>query len=229
MFFLKLFSSKRRQPLPHRPPAAQSTEPGTPMDEVGRHGRRDALFDVVRESMIKAGALSSQFKFKVLTLNGAGTRFMVMLTLPHMGPDDLRRLHGVELDITRLALLKHGVEVEGVYWRSTEVVTRPRASAMPAASQPSPQSKPPTSMPAMLANRRSHAGGRHRLDPVLDEEVAAFRKALATPALPGGQLVDSGQILNSHANLDFADTDVLALGTAPAYDNHLSCTQYAGL
>ena len=44
-----------------------------------RAGRREQLFALVRENMIRMGVLSSHYKFKVLTLDPAGEQFIVMV------------------------------------------------------------------------------------------------------------------------------------------------------
>lgn len=233
MFFSRLFGSTRRHLAPRKQSATPAAEPrwsaNAASDEVGRHGRRDALFDVVREAMLKAGALSSQFKFKVLTLNGAGTQFMVMLTLPPMAPEDLRKIGGVEMDITRLARLKHGISVDGVYWRATEIVTRPIATPTHLFSSPNLRHSQPNSMSAMLASRLASPESRHPRNPICDDELRALQHATTSTVRHRGRLADSGQILPTLAASEFADTDVLDFGEARPYDNQLSSTQYAGL
>ena len=43
--------------------------------------RREQLFSVVRESMIRGGVLSSSYEFKVLTLDANGDSFLVLIDL----------------------------------------------------------------------------------------------------------------------------------------------------
>jgi hypothetical protein len=43
--------------------------------------RREMLYAVVREAMVRAGVLSSTYKFKVLSLDPRGRQFMVMVDL----------------------------------------------------------------------------------------------------------------------------------------------------
>lgn len=228
MVFSRWFSSKKTHSLApqahHERVREQSLSEASPQD---RYERRDALFGVVRESMLKAGALSSQYKFKVLTLNGAGTSFMVMVTLPPLPPEELRFMSDVEMDITRLAKLKHGILVNGVYWRTSELITRPRANIAPvftAANAP----RSSGSMLAHLTQGMEISRPSHRVDAVDESEIAAFKRAMAHSTRHLSGLSDCGQILPTRrphplAVSDFQDTEQTAC------QNDLSATQYAGL
>src|SRR5687767_10939492 len=57
--------------------AANNAQPANRKSE--RMARRELLYTVVRESMTKAGVLSSGYKFKVLSLDARGRQFLVMV------------------------------------------------------------------------------------------------------------------------------------------------------
>ena len=50
--------------------------------------RRELLYAVVREAMVRAGVLSSSYKFKVLSLDPRGRQFLVMVDLAHGAGSD---------------------------------------------------------------------------------------------------------------------------------------------
>lgn len=83
-----------------------------------RAGRREHLYAVVRENMIRAGVLSSAYKFKVLTLDHDGLNHLVLIDIQ---PQAMAALsegeHGVEAYLKTLARERLGVEVKAVYWR----------------------------------------------------------------------------------------------------------------
>lgn len=46
-----------------------------------RSARREQLYVIVREAMVRVGILSAGYKFKVLSLDNVGQRFVVMVDL----------------------------------------------------------------------------------------------------------------------------------------------------
>src|SRR6478735_3028340 len=60
-------------------PAANNAQPANRKSE--RMARRELLYTIVREAMMRAGVLSSSYKFKVLSLDGRGRQFLVMVDL----------------------------------------------------------------------------------------------------------------------------------------------------
>jgi len=82
--------------------------------------RREQLFSVVRESLIRGGVLSTSYEFKVLTLDANGDSFLVLidLALPaEVMPDEY--LLEIERWIQSSAQSRHTMEVRSVYWRCT--------------------------------------------------------------------------------------------------------------
>jgi hypothetical protein len=94
-----------------------------------RSARRENLYAVVRENMIRAGVLSSAYKFKVLTLDNEGLTHTVLIDIRS---DALAQVtdgqNGLELGLRKLADERLGLEVKSVYWRtwSIEVAPAPR-------------------------------------------------------------------------------------------------------
>lgn len=151
--------------------------------------RREQLFVVVREAMIRGGVLSTSYEFKVLTLDATGDHFLVLidLALPAQSLQD-EHLAEVESWIRDSAAGRHGMTVRAVYWRhksaqdpqrlapkTAKTPTRRHLAAPPAVSPPAVKS---TSIraPAQVVDR---------------DEIEAFRRALhqasakTTPLPPG--------------------------------------------
>ncbi|HET8744559.1 MAG TPA: hypothetical protein VFM98_03065 [Ramlibacter sp.] len=107
-----------------------------------RHERlahREQLYAVVREAMVRAGVLSSSYKFKVLSLDPNGRQFMVMMDVAPGALSDTRRTTEVEAAIMQSARARHQIQVTGVYWRASEQAAAADAQQrMPAVSQPAP-------------------------------------------------------------------------------------------
>jgi len=140
--------------------------------------RRELLYAVVRQSMIRAGVLSSGYKFKVLSLDTKGHQFLVMIDLARPYGGDPARLADIEAMIAQAAKARHDIVVNGVYWRTNEHV----AVGDPATPENAAHA-PETSQPAVL---ESHPGpldsgprSAPRFEPIQADEVAAFKSALA--------------------------------------------------
>ena len=104
MSLLRWFSPKKKAPayVPSELPSSglSRLESTKPFNAV-RHGhgggaqaqpanrkhermmRRELLYAVVRESMVRAGVLSSSYKFKVLSLDPRGQQFLVIAAGGH--------------------------------------------------------------------------------------------------------------------------------------------------
>ena len=140
--------------------------------------RREQLYSVVRESLIRAGVLSSSYEFKVLALDSTGDGFLVLvsLSLPaNVMPDEY--LLEIERWIQGSARSRHSMTVQAVYWRR-EAVHDQRGIALKAsvAAQTRREAAAPVASAA-----EAPVG---RVQPLAEDEVAAFRKALQSPALP---------------------------------------------
>ena len=138
-----------------------SSVPKSPSDRHAqrrneRNARRELLYQVVRESMVRAGVLSSGYKFKVLSLDQRGKEFMVMIDLAAEFAGEMEKLAEIETMVARSAKIRHDVQVQALYWRFNTLpdggvaVTPPQAheSARPSFSTSSwsmPRHKPSTS------------------------------------------------------------------------------------
>lgn len=86
-----------------------------------RGHRREQLFAIVRESMIRAGVLSSAYKFKALTLDRKGNSFIVMFDIDADATDCRpEALRSLEHTLQELARERIGIEVKAAYWRARE-------------------------------------------------------------------------------------------------------------
>lgn len=168
-------------------PVARGTTRDAPSDngqpanrKHERMARRELLYGIVRESMVRAGVLSSAYKFKVLSLDARGRQFLVMVDLAGDQGAETNRLAEIEALIAQGAKARHDIIVTAVYWRASEHVAvgdlngRRRATdsqPMPLDSRPAPL----VSQPVPLAP----APTRSRFEPIQPDEVAAFKRALA--------------------------------------------------
>ena len=103
-----------------------------------RHQRRELLYAVVRESMNRAGILAATFKFKVLSLDPQGTRYMVMMDLSAWPEAGAAALMTMEADIIQAAQARHALQVTAVYWRGRQLA----ANKTPVPTPPQPKMEP---------------------------------------------------------------------------------------
>ena len=168
------------------PPGENNAQPANRKSE--RMARRELLYGVVREAMVRAGVLTSWYKFKVLSLDGHGRQFLVMVDLARAYGTETSRLAEIEAMIAQGAKSRYDIVVTAVYWRMNEHVAvgapgelpqaqPPRASQsrpMPLVSQPAPLDSGPDTVVEVMPAR---TGGR--FEPIQADEVAAFKRALA--------------------------------------------------
>lgn len=188
-----------------------SVPPGSAANRKGeRLERRELLYSVVREAMIKAGVLSSSYKFKVLSLDSRGRQYLIMMDLARQHAADIARFAEVEALIAQHAKSRHDILVTAVYWRVNEHVTAglTRVASVHVPAQPVASVKP-------------------SYEPLHPQEVAAFKQALASVATPGplsapGEIIRSGR-RNPAPPPHFEDTE---MDDRPS---PLSGTQYGDL
>lgn len=188
---MSLFSWFSRKPAPPKPrPSAASETSGllnadaTVPLAAGRQGkpildpvppehaanrknermeRRELLYTVVRDAMVRAGVLSASYKFKVLSLDQRGRQFLVMMDLAREYGGETVRLSEIEALIAQTAKTRYDILVTAVYWRINDHVAvgipqkgiAPLGAALPLGVQaPAPAVRrplPPVSAPAPLA------------------------------------------------------------------------------
>lgn len=151
--------------------------------------RREMLYSVVREAMIRVGVLSASYKFKVLSLDSRGRQYLIMMDVARQYVGEPGRLAEVESLIAQSAKTRHDILVTAVYWRVNEHVTAGVTARMAATPATAAVHKPTaTSVPV--------APALTGYEPLHPEEVVAFKQALASVASPK-PLVAPGEIIHS--------------------------------
>lgn len=139
--------------------------------------RRELLYGVVRECMTASGVLSSTYKFKVLSLDSSGRKYMIMVDMPREHLESPDHFADTEGAIARAAKERYDILVTAVYWRVNEMVSATKSSpvaAVTAKAQTEPQTA--TSVGAKPATPVSHYAELQA------EEVLAFKRAVAAAA-----------------------------------------------
>ncbi|MDD0813993.1 hypothetical protein PSQ39_05050 [Curvibacter sp. HBC28] len=196
--------------------------PSNTKHKAERLQRRELLYAVVRDTMVRVGVLSSRYKFKVLSLDSHGRQFMVMMDVAPEVAADSQHLTQIEVLLAQTAKARHQLLVTSVYWRSNNQVS----TALPAAAH-----SPPAGASRAVAGRANPGtSATPRFEPIQAEEVAAFHRALAeigaqAPAL--AQSVQSGPRLAGRLT-GFEDTE-LADDAEDSRPQSLSTTQYGDL
>jgi hypothetical protein len=165
--------------------------------------RREQLFSVVRESLIRAGVLSTSYEFKVLTLDANGDCFLVLidLALPAEGMPDEYLLE-IERWIQQSAKARHGMLVRSVYWRrraTHDQVGVALRAAVSAQTRRDAEVFSPTSIPKPNIDS-SHAP----MQALGDDELAAFRDVLQSAAKPSYPSADEARLPVPESHSDFA-------------------------
>lgn len=182
---MSLFSWFSRKPAPAKPRAAAEpsglfnadatvplqpgrqgkplVEPQPPEHAANRKNermeRRELLYTVVRDAMVRAGVLSASYKFKVLSLDQRGRQFLVMMDLAREYGGETVRLSEIEALIAQTAKTRYDILVTAVYWRINDHVAvgipqkgvAPHGAALPVPAAPvaaAPVRKPPVAAPA---------------------------------------------------------------------------------
>ena len=242
-----------------------------------RMERRELLYTVVRDAMVRAGVLSASYKFKVLSLDQRGRQFLVMMDLAREYGGETVRLSEIEALIAQTAKTRYDILVTAVYWRINDhvavgipqkgvaphgaslqaapaaarrpqpqpqpvVAAAPVRPAAPVATAPAPLRPapagpliPPANAPAPATVPAAAPRAAPRYEPIEADEVAAFKRALASAAgTPGaaapagakpGVPVRSGPLMPPSAPTGFEDTEMP--GAERGQD--LSSTQYGEL
>jgi len=186
-----------------------------------RHERRENLYDVVRNVMLRSEVLASHFKFKVLSLDARGRQFLVMIDL--LGDQVLvpSRWNAVEQLMAMTAAQRYDLQIKAVYWR-----TVPHTVDIPIAV-----SRPAELEPHVATPSAATAPVRPGFDPIDNDEVMAFKKAISD-SMPNEQQVSKpGQVVTSGPRKPapppgYEDTQLLEPDDAAS---PLSRTQFGGL
>ncbi|HSV82208.1 MAG TPA: hypothetical protein VLK85_23695 [Ramlibacter sp.] len=155
-----------------------------------RKARRELLYAVVREAMVRGGVLSSTYKFKVLSLDSVGNQFLVMMDLARAANSDCAHLSMLEAMIAQSAKSRHDIQVTAVYWRLNDSVVD--SSFVPSQQQPAsaaPQKETvaagpqPVALPLQQPAREASAS-----DALEPEELDALKLAFSAGATAKGEL-----------------------------------------
>lgn len=121
-----LMNADATVPLGAGKPGQPLLEPHPPEHAVNRKNermeRRELLYTVVRDAMVRAGVLSASYKFKVLSLDQRGRQFLVMMDLAREYGGETTRLSEIEALIAQTAKTRYDIVVTAVYWRINDHV-----------------------------------------------------------------------------------------------------------
>ncbi|KAF1045903.1 hypothetical protein [Xylophilus sp.] len=186
--------------------------------------RRELLYAVVRDTMVRAGVLSASYKFKVLALDPQGRQFLVMIDVARDHGGDTARLSETEALLAQTAKARHDILVTAVYWRINDHV----AVGQPRRSGPAGTPAAPPAAPAPRPAAQPVRAAAYRPEPIGSDEMAAFQRALArgTAAAPAEPPARSA-LRRPPAATGFEDTEVPD-GRDPRPQG-LSTTQYGDL
>lgn len=145
-----------------------------------RFEHRELLYSVVRDVMIRAEVLAANYRFKVLSLDGRGWQFLIMIDLANQLAGESTKWTEIETQIAQLAKQRHGISVTAVYWRLNEhlgvAAAEQHAQALPASKELGQPTPMPAQEPVASAERSGAA-----VDP-LQSELEAFKKSVASGA-----------------------------------------------
>jgi hypothetical protein len=161
--------------------AALAAKPGAQASGLRhqRAARREQLFALVRENMIRMGVLSSHYKFKVLTLDPAGEQFIVMVDWQPgaLGADPVFEKQ-FEAGLQHLLVdRQQGFKVKAVYWRGHVEGATPAGLPPARTTRPAPATAVAPAAPAAQAVHHEE----HVSDDELKALQAALRQAGASP------------------------------------------------
>jgi hypothetical protein len=159
-------SARTMEPARDRKEMAEAAAAATARKSE-RLARREQLYGVVRNCMVRSGVLNSGYKFKVLSLDPKGRQFLVMIDLQHSYAKDVGRLAEMEALMVERAKAHFEMVVTAVYWRLSDHPELKKAgdnrTSSPVAAQ---------------AERTDHAEPPVDPDALHDEELIAFHRAL---------------------------------------------------
>jgi hypothetical protein len=164
-------------------PAVTASSQRLEQRRTERNAKRELLFQVVRESMVRVGVLSSAFKFKVLSLDQRGRSFLVMIELSADFSGEVEKLAEIETMIAQTAKHRFEIVVQAVYWRYFNASA---SSTVSSASAPAPllgAMQAPSSRPAPLFGMEGASSAGTPSAPMAALSSAPFASE-ATQALP---------------------------------------------
>ena len=172
-----------------------------------RMERRELLYTVVRDAMVRAGVLSASYKFKVLSLDQRGRQFLVMMDLAREYGGETARLSEIEALIAQTAKTRYDILVTAVYWRINDHVAvglpQKGITPTPVPSAAAPQGVVRKPVPAPV--------------PAAPAPVAASASSLLFPAEPAARFPTTPTALGRTPSGTTAPAPLLpASNTGPA-------------
>ena len=172
-----------------------------------RMERRELLYTVVRDAMVRAGVLSASYKFKVLSLDQRGRQFLVMMDLAREYGGETARLSEIEALIAQTAKTRYDILVTAVYWRINDHV----AVGLPQKGI-TPTPVPSAAAPQGVVRKPVPAPG-----PAAPAPVAAPASSLLFPAEPAARFPTTPTALGRTPSGTTAPAPLLpASNTGPA-------------
>ena len=178
MSLFRWFSRGSRQDGGTQAPRHEDESGARQTQRRERSARREQLHVIVREAMVRVGILSAGYKFKVLSLDSSGQRFVVMVDLAPAYAADASQQRSIEVLIAELARTRMEAGVHAVYWRGNGQI-----QAAPVPNFAAPLGVPvAASVPAQrqvpVAAAQSAFIGR-AFEPIDSLEMDAFKQAVA--------------------------------------------------
>ena len=159
-------------PAPVAAPVSSSAQPSATSLRKAEHraeraANRELLYPIVRESLLKAGILSTRYTFKLLTTDTRGEKFLIMVDMAPEFLGDMTKLNEIETLVQRAAMARHDLRVQGLYWRANgEMAAEPAhsvgapSSQVRIASLPDPWTAPPAAAKAAPASPAASTASR---------------------------------------------------------------------
>ena len=130
-----------------------------------RGERREALYGVIRECMVRQGVLSSGYRFRVLSMDTGGSQYMIMLDVAQDVAESTTDMKALEVQIGNMAAERHGLDVKGVYWRANEELTSSGARARPSPPRESDSAtKPKSKLEALFPEKKERTEKSAKVD-----------------------------------------------------------------
>lgn len=231
---MSLFNWLFPKPAPSGVSESPTLKTGAAIAELRkmRHDRRDQLYGVVRDVMLRSEVLASHYKFKVLSLDTQGSQFLVMIDLVNGPVLSADRLTSIESLVTSVAMERNTLRVKAVYWRQigSGLVSETKKVPVKPAGQLS--STPPSAVGDTGASKPVGRDGEKSqgFEPISHDEMMAFKQAIASAATVIAPVVGAAPGASGQRNAEvmrgFEDTQMLDPdeGASP-----LSRTQFGDL
>ena len=179
MSLFRWFSRGSRQDGGTQAPRHEDESGARQTQRRERSARREQLYVIVREAMVRVGILSAGYKFKVLSLDSSGQRFVVMVDLAPAYAADASQQRSIEALIAELARTRMEAGVHAVYWRVNGQIQATAPAPNFAAPQGASVAAPvPAQRQVPVAATQPAFAGR-AFEPIDSLEMDAFKQAVA--------------------------------------------------